>query len=168
MLPQPQGQIDAVGLNDALDMRQVLGQSACFALLAWGCPVRIGCTGRDFILVGGDLHLCLSDGGFEILPRQFQQRGAVLFRFRTKLRMLVVSDLTLKRRNQLFQFGDEGVLLGHRSLFVLACRTLDRASSRAASSAADCAAKVFITSGGRSGNGLISGGYEMRILSRSG
>jgi hypothetical protein len=32
--------------------------------------------------------------------------------------MPVLSDLTFKLRNQLFQLGDEGVLLSHHSLFV--------------------------------------------------
>ena len=50
------------------------------------------------------------------------------------------------------------------------CRRAARsseASNHAASSAADCAAKAFITSGGRSGNRLRSKGCDMRIHSRS-
>ena len=106
--------------------RQVLGQSPRLARGAWGSFVRIGRTGRDLFLDRGNLFLGFRDGGFQILQRQFQLRRVQFFRFRSELRLSVLSDLAFQLLDQCRQFGDEGVLFGDDRLFMQTRRTLDR------------------------------------------
>lgn len=117
---------DTVWLDDTLDARQVFRQGARLALLARPLLLGIGLAGRDLLLDRGNLFLGLGDGGFQILQRQFELRGVQLFRFRSELRMSVLSDLAFQLLDQCLQFGDEGVLFGDDRLFMLAGRTLNR------------------------------------------
>ena len=77
----------------------------------------------------------------------------------------IVLNLAFQLLDQRLQFGDEGVLLGHHRLFVLACRTLDGPRTELLQRCS-CAAKAFTTSGGRSGNWLRSKGCDMRLPTR--
>nr|WP_231964724.1 hypothetical protein [Paracoccus aminovorans] len=53
-------------------------------------------------------------------------RRVHLFRFRSELRATVIPDLAFQLFDQRLQFGDEGFLLGHHRLLVLAGRPFDR------------------------------------------
>jgi len=117
---------DAVGLDDALDARQMFGQGARLAPLTRRLLLGIGLAGRDLRLDRGNLFLGLGDGRFQILESQLELRGVQLLRFRSELRAPVVLNLTFQLLDQGFQLGDEGVLLSPNRLFMLAGRTLDR------------------------------------------
>ena len=52
------------------------------------------------------------------LQRQFQLSRIELLRLRAELRMPIVPDLALQFPDQLLEFSDEGVLLGHNRLLV--------------------------------------------------
>nr|AAC25917.1 unknown [Agrobacterium tumefaciens] len=132
MLPQPQGTNDALGLDHALDPRQVFRQCTGLTLLARNGLVRIAslfgiiCACFDLLLDGGDPCLCFGDRRFKVFQRQFHLRRIELFRFRPELRASIVVNLTLKPLDQLLQLTDERVLFGNDRLFMLTCSTLDR------------------------------------------
>ena len=161
---------DAARRDHTLDARQAFRQGACLALRAAPSFPGSGRAGRDLFLDGGNLFVSgLGDGRLEVLQRQFQLRRVQLLRFRPELGAPVVLNLALQLLDQRLQVADEGVLLGHHRLLVLACRALDsrNVSNRAVSNAACWAAKAVTTSGGRSGNWLRSKGCDMALATRA-
>lgn len=111
----------------------------------------IGLACRDPRFERGDLRLRLGDGGLLVLKRQFQLRRVQLLRFRPEFRVSVILNLAFQSFDQGLEFDDEGVLLGHHRLLVLAL-------ARSTDSSNCIAANAFLTSGGRSGNRLRSKG----------
>lgn len=116
----------AVRLDHALDAWQAFGQRTRLAGRSRHTFLRVRFAGRHPLLKGRDLCLGLGDGGFLILQRQFQLRRVQLLGFRPELRAPVIQNLAFQLLDQRLQLGDEGILLGHHSLLMLACCTLDR------------------------------------------
>ena len=81
-------------------------------------PDRRGDAGADPCFNRGDPFLRLGDGGLEVLQCQFQLCRIELLRLRAELCMPILPDLALQLPDQLLQFGDEGLLLGHYLLLV--------------------------------------------------
>lgn len=126
------GTNDALGLDHALDPRQVFRQCTGLTFLARNGLVRIAslfgiiCACFDLLLDGGDPCLCFGNSRFKVFQRQFHLRRIELFRFRPELRAPVVVNLTLKPLDQFLQLTDERVLFGNDRLLMLTCSTLDR------------------------------------------